>query len=297
MIKFFVITMVLVSTGFAYAKLSIVTTVADLKSITKEVGGDFVEVKSLAKGTQDPHFLEAKPSYMVLMGRADLVISIGLDLEVGYLPLLLQGARNPAILDKAIGHLIVGPLIDPIEVVDGKISRAEGDVHPYGNPHFMLDPIRAGLAAVVIADRLSILDPTHKEIFKNNAVKLQERLAEKTKKWQERLSKLGPIEVITYHKTLNYFFDRFKIRGVATLEPKPGIPPTANHIMTVLKVINERKIPLVLIENFFDGSISKKLMTECPHLRVEVIPVSVEGTPAIQTIDDLYESIVSTILK
>lgn len=275
-----------------FAKLNVVTTVPDLRVIAQEVGGDHISAESIAKGTQDPHYVEAKPSFMVRANRADLFIAIGLDLEIGWVPSIIQGSRNPKIHKGQKGYLEVGPLIDPLEVPTGKITRAEGDVHPYGNPHFTLDPIRMGKAAVIIADRMSDLDPDHASDYKKNALALQKRLTDKTKLWQHRIDAIKVKKVVTYHKTLTYFFNRFHVDNPAFLEPKPGIPPTSGHIMEVIDIIKKQKIPLLMIENYFDASVTKRIKQEVPNIRTETVAVAVDGAPNVKTIDDLYENLV-----
>jgi zinc/manganese transport system substrate-binding protein len=286
---------VLALSSYSETKLNVVTTTPDLAAIVSEVGGDHVFVQSLAKGTQDAHFLEAKPSFMVKVNRADLVVSTGLELEVGWLPPILQGARNPKVTPGTEGYFEAGSFIKPIELPTTKVTRAEGDIHPFGNPHFLLDPIRAGQVAVAIASRLADMDPDNAAVYKMNADKLKSRLDEKTKSWLARIERSGVTKVITYHKTLNYFFDRFGIENPINLEPKPGIPPTAQHIMDVISVAKEQKIKLIMIENFYDASFADRVVREVPGSRAVMVPVEVGGTPSIKTIDDLYENLVSVI--
>jgi zinc/manganese transport system substrate-binding protein len=279
----------------AEAKLSVITTTTDLRSITGEVGGDLITVDSLGKGTQDPHFIEAKPSYMLKVNKADLVISTGMELEIGWLPSILSGARNPKVNAGERGNLEVGPSVEPLEVPTGNISRADGDVHPAGNPHVTLDPIRSGEIAVLIAKRLGELDTGNAAKYAANAKAFQARLAEKTKAWTDRVKKTGVTKIITYHKTLTYFLDRFKLENPVILEPKPGIPPTSGHIIDVIKIAKEQKIPLILVENYFDPTVTTKIKQEVPGLRAVTIPVAVEGAPGISKLDDLYETIVKAI--
>ncbi len=278
--------------GVAEAKLNVVTTIPDLAAVVSEVGGAYVLVQSISKGTQDPHFIEAKPSCMVKVNHADLVVSMGLELEIGWLPPILNGARNPKVMPGTKGYLELGSDIDPIEVAMEKVSRAGGDVHPFGNPHFNLDPLRMGVVAVKIAERLGELDPEHAATYADNAKELKLRMEEKTKKWQVRINKTGIKEVITYHKTLDYFFNRFGIKNSINLEPKPGIPPTAQHILEVIRVARDRKIKLIMVENYFDTSFSEKITREVPGSRVVIIPVEVGGNSFIKTLDDLYENMV-----
>jgi zinc/manganese transport system substrate-binding protein len=274
-------------------KLNVVTTTTDLKALVEEVGGDTVLVDSITKGTQDPHYVEAKPSFMVKANRADLIISIGLDLEIGWLPSIIHGARNPKINFGSPGNFEVGPLVRPIDIQVGKLTRADGDVHPNGNPHVLLDPIRSGEIAVLIAKRLGELDSQNQQQYESRAKSLQSRLIEKTKTWKTRIKKSGITQVITYHKTLSYFFDRFELQNPAILEPKPGIPPTSGHIFQVIELIKSKNIKLILIENYFEPSISKKIKEAVPEIVIKNVAVSVDGSPEVKKIDVLYESLVA----
>lgn len=281
----------------AQAKLSVIATTTDLKALVGEIGGDLIEVQSIAKGTQDPHFIEAKPSYMTKTSKADLIIAVGLDLEVGWLPSIVRGSRNPKLNPGNPGYLEIGPLIDPLEVPSGKMTRAEGDVHPFGNPHFMLDPIRMGTSAIKTAERLGQLDTAHQALYMEKAKALQTRLVEKTKGWQARIAKSGVKKIVTYHKTLTYFFDRFKIENPAILEPKPGIPPTSGHILDVIQIIKAQKVPLIMVENYFDPTVTNRIKEAIPEIRSSTVPVAVDGAPGIKTLDDLYENLVSTVVS
>ncbi|MBU6376097.1 MAG: metal ABC transporter substrate-binding protein [Bdellovibrionales bacterium] len=283
------------SIGTAQAEVKVLTSTSDLAAIAKVVGGDLTSVESVAKGTQDPHFLEAKPSFMLKTNRADLFVAVGLDLEIGWLPSILRGARNPKVQSGSAGYLEVGPLVDPLEIATGEVTRAEGDVHPLGNPHVTLDPKRCAKIATAIAKRLGEIDPPHAAQYQARAEEFQRKIEEKTKLWTQRLEKTGIKKMITYHKTLNYFFDRFGIQNVALLEPKPGIPPTSGHILKVVSIIKEQKVPLILVENFFDPAVTRKIQQEVPSVQTRIIPVSVEGEPLIKTNEDLFEAIVKSI--
>lgn len=293
-IKIFLIFLINTLSIAAFAKLNVVTTLTDLAAITREIGGDDINVEAIAKGTQDPHFIEAKPSFMVKVSQADLLISMGLGLEVGWLPSIIRGARNPKVTTGA-GILELGSSIQPIEVPSGSLTRAEGDVHPEGNPHAWLDPIRVGTMGEKIAERLSQLDEPHRKNYEDRAKKLKERMAEKTKSWKSRIDKTGVKQVVSYHKTMNYFFDRFGIQVPIELEPKPGIPPTSNHIIAVIQTVKEKKLPLIMIENFYDYTVVNRIKQDVPSVRIVPVPVSVEGEPNIKTLDDLFEKLVQTI--
>ncbi len=279
----------------AEARLKVVATVADLGAIASEVGGEDATVESLAKGSQDPHFLEAKPSYMVKLSRADLLLAIGMELEVGWLPSLQRGARNPKVLSGGSGYLEAGPSADPLEVATGKLTRADGDVHPQGNPHVTLDPVRAAKIGILIAEKMAELDPAHAVGFRKRAKALENRLVEKTALWKARIEKSGVKKVVSYHKTLSYFFDRFGIANPAILEPKPGVPPTSGHIIGVIKLMKEQNVSLVLVENFFDSSVTKKILGEVPGARSVAVPVAVGGASGVNSLDDLYEALVKAV--
>jgi zinc/manganese transport system substrate-binding protein len=265
----------------AFAKLNVLVTTADLGAVAREVGGDAVLVDVIASADRDPHFLEAKPSYMVKASRADLVFSNGLELEVGWLPPILKGGRNPKVLPGTPGYLEAGSLIEVLEKPLGAVSRAEGDVHPDGNPHFMLDPIRAGTVAMGLAERLAELDQAHAEGFRQRAQALDERLKKKTEDWKARVQASQVGQAFTYHKTLVYFFDRFGLKNAGTLEPKPGIPPTASHLLELIRVAKERQVKLCLVEHYFDLGAANKLAGEVPGLRVRkavVMTPDLDGT-------------------
>jgi zinc/manganese transport system substrate-binding protein len=281
--------------GSAHAALKVVTTTTDLRAIAAQVGGDFVSVESVAKGTQDPHYVEAKPSFMVKISRADLVIAIGLDLEIGWLPSIINGARNPKVGQGQKGYLEVGPLVAPLEIPHGSITRAEGDVHPLGNPHVTLDPIRDGEIAIYIAKRLSELDSKNASRYLENAKRFQTRLASLTDIWKKRIEKSGVRRAVTYHKTLTYFFERFHLQSTAILEPKPGIPPTSSHILEVIQLMKDQGTSLVLVENYFDSSVTKKIKQSLPVARVVTVPVAVDGEVGVGGLEELFEHLVQAV--
>lgn len=292
--KKMVLLIVLSFSVLAEAKLQIATTTTDLAALVKAVGVDKVEVFSIAKGTEDPHGVAAKPSFMVKLRSTDLVIAQGLELESAWIQPLIQGSRNTKLQLKD-GLFEIAAELDPIEISKGNISRAEGDVHPGGNPHFQLDPVRLGKAAVLIADRLAKLSPADKEFFTKNALAFQKTMNDQLKAWKDRIKKTGIKEAVTYHKTFSYFCDRFEIKCEVQLEPKPGIPPTASHLISVIDQMKKRNIKLVLIENLYEDTVGKKIKVSVPVAVIQRLPVAVEGEPGINTNQDLIEKIVKSI--
>ncbi len=279
---------------FSQAKLQVATTTTDLAALVKVVGAEKVEVFSIAKGTEDPHGVAAKPSFMVKLRSTDLVIAQGLELESAWIGPLIQGSRNLKIQAKE-GLYEIAAELDPIEIPQGNVSRAEGDVHPGGNPHFQLDPVRLGKAAVLIAKKLSTLSPLDKDFFTKNALAFQKTMDDQLKSWKVRIKKTGITEAVTYHRTFSYFCDRFEIKCEVQLEPKPGIPPTANHLISVIDQMKKRKIKLVLIENLYEDEVGKKIKVSIPQAVIERLPIAVEGEPGLETNQALIERIVKAI--
>jgi len=275
------------------AKLNVLTTTTNLKSLVEIIGGDNVNVESFCKGTQDPHYIEAKPSYTLKASKADLLVSIGLELEIGWLPLIIRGARNPKIRSGNKGSFVAGDYIETLERPTSGISRADGDVHPEGNPHFMLDPQNALIVAEKLKDKLKKMDPDNLIVYENNFNKFSDDLKSKLVIWKNRI-KVGK-KVITYHKTLTYFFHRFGIHNVSLLEPKPGVPPSASHILNVMSNAKKEGVKLVLVENYFDPTIANRVARDVDGLKVDLVPVSVDGEPKISNIFDLYERLVSSV--
>lgn len=276
----------------------VVTTTQNVKYIVDQLlinTKSDIEVFAVTKGAQDPHFLTAKPSYTVKLSRADLLISIGFGLEEGWLPLVQRSARNPKIMDEESGHLVLGHFItNPIEVPD-KLTRADGDVHAEGNPHFTQSPIRVISLVEVIATRLVKIYPNNANKIKENAdafIASLKNIVEKIK-----ASKVDGVKLITYHKTLNYFFKDFNVDVVEYLEPKPGIPPSASHILKLIKIIEEQKIKLVLIENYYADEVSMKLKTRFPDLIIKRIAVEVGGDDKAKDLSSIYDSILAELIK
>jgi zinc/manganese transport system substrate-binding protein len=281
----------------AHAKLNVVATTTDIGAIVQAVGGDAISLSTIAKGSQDPHYIEAKPSYMVKLRDADLLVSNGLSLEIGWLPSLIRGSRNPKVNPGARGFLELGAFIEPIEKPTGSVSRAMGDVHPDGNPHFTLDPIRDGDLALKVADKLGDLDPSNKASYVSRAQAYKESLVKKTAEWQKRLDATGVKEVVTYHPSLDYFIDRFHLKVPINLEAKPGVPPTAQHILDVIDTVKKNKIKLILVDNFFDTKIADRVAKEAPGVRVESIGNAVDSAPGLKTTADVIEELVKAFEK
>jgi len=279
----------------AWAELRVVTTTTDLGWIAHVVGGDRIHVDTICAGNQDPHFLQARPSYMVTLSRADLLVAVGLELEVGWLPALIQGARRPAINPGRPGYLEAATAIQPIDVPVGGVDRSRGDIHPFGNPHFWLDPLNVKLAARAIADRLAQLDPADAPVFRANLATLNGRIDRRMQRWQATLAPYRGTKIASYHATFNYFARRFGLQQVGYLEDRPGIPPSPGHLVDLVRQMRAAHARVILHENFYDPATSR-VVAERADAQVLLLPVSIGGAPATSSYERLLDLIVGQVV-
>lgn len=230
------------------AKLNVVATLPDLAAIAREIGGDKVKITSLARGTEDPHFVDAKPSFIRLLNEADVLIEGGAELEIGWLPPLVSNARNPGILAGAPGHLIASSGVRLLDIPSGPVDRSQGDVHPMGNPHFLLDPANGRMLAERIAKTFGRLDPSNTGVYEKNLRRFNERLDRSLAEWTDTLKGFRGVKVVTYHKSFDYFLVRFGSVLAGTIEPKPGIEPSPTHINALIPRMKADGVKLVLME-------------------------------------------------
>lgn len=278
----------------ASAKLKVVTTIPDLASLTQEVGGELVEAESLCRGDQDPHYLEPKPSYALLLNRADLLIEVGLELEVGWLPVLLTQARNPNVQPGQPGHLTASEGLKILEIPTGPIDRSQGDIHPFGNPHYWLNPRNGFMIAGRIAEKLSQLDPPHAAVYQKNLGDFQKRLTEKISTWEKELAPFRGKQIVTYHKSFSYFVDWTGLKVADLIEPKPGIPPSPSHILSLIERIRSEKIPLIITENYYDPKPAHEL-AERTGAKILNLPTSVGGEPSINSYEALFDYLIKKL--
>ena len=282
----------LTSPNMALAELNVIATTEDIAAIAKEVGGDLITVKAISRGYQDPHVIEAKPSHMLKVNRADLLVYQGLELEVGWLPLLIQGGRNKKVMPGQLGHLDISQAITPLEVPIGELDRSMGDVHPQGNPHYHLNPENGLLMADIIANRLIRLDPANSGAYKINLQNFRNRLEKKIAQWKVRMKKFQNLKVITYHATWKYFLDFFAIESVGTIENKPGIPPSGKHISELAKVMKQTNTRVILQASYFEKEYSD-LLAGKTQSEVAVLPVSVGGVKEAQNYIALFDFLIN----
>lgn len=233
----------------AQAKLSVVASTTDFGSIAQEIGGDKIDLITLAKPTEDSHFVDAKPSFVVKLNRADALIEGGAELEVGWLPPLVDGSRNSKIEAGKPGRISCSEGISLLEV-PSSLDRSKGDIHAAGNPHYMTDPLNAKIAAEHIANAFCQLDAKSCDLFKANLKKFNERMDARMAEWQKLLAPFAGKEVVTYHNSLPYFAKRFGLKMDLFLEPKPGIPPTPAHLAEVITKMKAENIKVILAQPY-----------------------------------------------
>jgi len=241
----------------AGAKLKVAATVPGLAAIARAVGGARAQVYSLTLPTQDPHFVDARPHLALKLNRADLLLVVGLQLEVGWLPTLLTGARNPKILKGSGGYLDCSSVARLKEVPRVKVDRSMGDVHPGGNPHYLIDPDNAARVARAVARRMGKRDPAGAKVYAANAARFVKALRLAQRRWAAALKPIKGTAVVPYHRSWIYFTDAMGLEVVAHLEPKPGIPPNAAHVLRVIRAMRARKVPLMLQEEYYPDRTAK----------------------------------------
>ncbi|RMD97410.1 MAG: zinc ABC transporter substrate-binding protein [Calditrichaeota bacterium] len=279
-------------------KLRVVTSLPDLASIAQEVGGSHVETFSIAKGYQDPHFVDPKPSYMIKLQKADLFVQVGLDLEIGWVPPLLDGARNPNILPGGKGYVDASkgvPLLE-IPVGDPTKLRAQGDIHVYGNPHYWLDPLRGKIIADNIYDGLVRLRPEFQADFERNLKQFKQKIDQKTAEWIKRLTPYEGTKIVAYHNSWPYFDERFGFDIVTFVEPKPGIPPTPKQLVSVIKTMLQNDVRVIIISPYYSKK-SSELIASKTHAQIVELAGSVGGEPGIKTYFDLFDYDINKLIE
>lgn len=270
------------------AGLKVVTTTEDLGSLAREIGGDKVQVVAIAKGYQDPHFVDPKPSFMLLLSRADLLITVGRELEIGWLPPLMTSSRNARIQPGANGFLDASLTVKILEIPTGQITRAMGDVHPSGNPHYWLDPDNGRRMAAAIRDKLSELSPNDRAYFAQRYTAFDKRLAEAQKTWDATMAPYKGTKIVTYHRSWPNFMERFGLDVIGYVEPKPGIPPSPTHTFELMAEMKRQGVKLIVVEPYFDPKTPQAIANEVGG-RVLVLAPSVGGTKQATDYVQLFE--------
>ena len=277
----------------AQAKLKVVCTYPYIGDLARTIGGERVEVTVLAKGTDDPHFVVPKPSFLAKLRVADLMIVNGADLEAGFGPVLIRQSNNPKIQSPETGLLDLSRFVT-LREVPAVLSRAEGDVHPQGNPHFHLDPQNIPTLARAVAGRLSALDHSGEAYYQGLLAGFLSRWSEKQAEWDRRLAPLKGKRVIEYHKLFYYFLSRYGFNQIGSIEPKPGIPPSARHLEGLAETAKQQGLDF-LIQDLYHEAKSARYLSEKTGVPVTTLPHDVGAVPEATDLVMLFETIVQRL--
>ena len=276
------------------AVLHVVSSISTLGSLAREVGGDRVSVQSLGKGYQDPHFVEPKPSLMLTLNRADLLVYVGLELEIGWLPPLVLGSRNAKIQPGEPGNLDASRVIPVLDVPTTKVDRSMGDIHPQGNPHYWLPPANVRLIAREIADRLSQLDPQGKATYDKNLANFLSRVQDHEREWAPMVQKMKGLKVATYHKSWSYVSAWLGMEEVGYVEPKPGIPSDPQHLVRLIGAMKSEGAKLLLMEDFYNKGVASIVAGKAGAKLLD-LPTDVGARPEIKDWFTLVEAVLKAL--
>jgi len=276
-------------------KLQVVATYDTFAEVARRVGGENVQVTVLAKGNQDPHYVDAKPSFLVALHKADVLLLNGLDLEIGFLPPLLNQCGNAKIQPGAAGYLDLSRPIDPIEIPTGGVDRSMGDVHPYGNPHYHLDPRNMARVARGVAESFARLDPPRADEYRRNGDELSRSYLALDAEIAGLMAPLKGTPVVTYHSSLNYFFIRYGIPIAGFVEPKPGIKPSPSSMLALERQMREKGVRMVISEPYQDLKIAGKVASDT-GARLVIIPAYTGGGAGAETYPDLMRTIAQALV-
>jgi zinc/manganese transport system substrate-binding protein len=260
----------------AAAQVKVITTTEDLAALVREIGGNKVSVESLARGYQDPHFVEAKPSFVIKLHSADLLVVVGRELEIGWLPPLITQSRNSKVQPGGPGYLDASLTVRILDIPTGQITRAMGDVHPQGNPHYWLDPGNGRRIAKAIEGKLAQMSPGDAALFAQRYADFDRRLTEAEGRWRAALAPYKGAKIVTYHRSWPNFAEAFGLDVIGYVEPKPGIPPSPAHTLTLIQEMKRQGIKLILVEPYFDLKTPNAIARET-GAKVLVMPPSVGG--------------------
>ena len=270
----------IVGVSTASAQLKVVTSTTDLYDIAKQVGGNKITATHIGEGYQDPHFIEAKPSFVLQLRDADVWAFVGLDLEIGWMPLLLQGARNPKLQPGKPGYVDASRVITVLDLARGNVDRSQGDVHPLGNPHYWLDPENGRRIAKLFRDTFSQLDAKNASTYAANAEAFTQRLDAAEQSWKADLAKIKGQPVVAWHTSWRYFAEYTGMNIVGFMEPKPGVPPSPSHLAGLIQTMKQTGAKVIVMEPFYDRKTADFVASKT-GAKVLVLPPSVGGTKGL----------------
>jgi zinc/manganese transport system substrate-binding protein len=275
----------------AQAKLKVLTTIQTFASVAKEIGGDKIEVASLSKGSQDPHFIDAKPSLSSILSKADMLIYAGLDLETGWLPTLLTSASNSKIASGADGDFDASKFIKVTDVV-ASADRSLGDIHPAGNPHYFTDPRQMLKVAKAMSERFAKIDSANASTYAAGYKAFDKKISAKITEWEKKMAPYKGAKIVTYHKSWTYMINWLGFSAVGYVEPKPGITPDPKYLASLVSTMKTEGVKVVLSESYYNPKVAK-LVAEKAGAKLLSLPANVGGS----TVAKDYASMIDDILN
>jgi len=285
-ISIFSLLLIIIS-GANAGSIKVVTSTMDMKSITEMIGGNKVSVQTIATGYQNPHFVDPKPSYIISLSNADLFVTVGLDLEIGWSPQLLSSSRNSKIQKGSPGYVDASEGVGLLQV-PSSVNRGEGDIHIYGNPHYWLDPLNGKVIARNIASGLERIDPANKDFYEANLHAFFAKIDLKLKEWDAKMAPFKGSKIIAYHNEWVYFERRFGLQIVDFMEPKPGIPPSPSQLVKVIKEVTANKIKVIISSPYFTTS-SSDVVAKQTGVKELTLATSVGAFSSIKNYFDLFD--------
>ncbi len=271
----------------ASEKLKVVAITTDLADFIRVIGKDKVEVVSLTKGNQDPHFIEPRPSMVMKVKNANVLVRIGMDLDM-WIQSLIDASRNSKIMYGGIGYVDASERIEKLEIPTVKVDASMGDIHIYGNPHYWLDPENAKPILETILKNLSAQLPSDAEYFKKNYKEYLHQLDSAIAVWKNKMAPFAGSKIVTYHNSWPYFAKRFGLKLVDFVEPKPGIPPTPSHVISLIENIRNEKVKVIIMEPYFNLKVAESIAAKS-YSKVVVLSPSIGGLEGIDTYLDLFD--------
>ena len=280
----------------ADAAINVVTTTEDLAAIAREIGGDKISVEPIARGYQDPHFVEPKPSFIIKLHNADLLIVVGRELEAAWLPPLITQSRNAKITPGSRGYLDASLTATIVDIPTGQITRAMGDVHPQGNPHYWLHPDNGRKIAKAVQNKLTELSSGDAAYFAQRYTDFDRRLSEGEKRWKAAMAPYKGLKIVTYHRSWTNFTNEFELEVIGYVEPRPGIPPSPAHTLTLIEEMKRQHVKIILVEPYFDLKTPNAIARDTGAM-VLVMPPSVGGSEAVKDYIQLFDHNVNLLLS
>jgi zinc/manganese transport system substrate-binding protein len=275
-------------------RLNVVTTIETLADLSQRVGGEKVTVQSLSHGYQDPHYVEAKPSLTVALHRADVLVRVGLDLEIGWLPILVTESRNANIQPGQLGDIDASTFIEVLDIPTTQVTRAMGDIHPRGNPHFWIPPVNAVRIAKGISERLKQLRPGDRDYFDGQFEKFLADIKRRASRWDGEAKPLTGLKIVTYHKSWTYVSKWLKLQEEGYVEIKPGIPPSPDHLLRLISLMKAEKISALLMEDYYNRGIAEEVASQT-SAKLIPMPSDVGARPEVKTYFDLVDTVLRNL--